>query len=657
MLWPGCCWNTSGRPSAHPPRPRTAVNYLDLSKLGEEGETPASDEIWLAVDEDEGEVDKRFLSSCSSGTQSITSSIVVETDKHSATANVLMDDTEHENLVASKLHGVIAEELLPIQDTLHVTEKNMKDLTDKFFKMETVLDEMLVSIGQLQQKSASLQGSKDDERLEDIMTKIEMLSQQMVSVDNIKQLRKDNDHLREDLDSYRGREKRYLERIEAMEAKVQQLQSVPANSRVSTSRSESGESVSSREFPPIASSSVPNRTKRSAASKEDLVVEETIEPLSTTNLASNKDSSSRLPKRTRKVLHKRGIGNNASRPEKIQLSQDCLQTEMQIARSDNIILRQDLQIFRERESQLMRRNRELEETLLKPKFKDQSKSSPIDANAEKHVVALKNAASSTSLIEMVDSSTLTSAQQEPLISSAPQPNSNKNDDDLPNLDAKKESIDSCLGDKNEPSEELKASWEVTITSKDEMELQEKSPKKIKVTPKSTAKPPQADAPLPPPKPHPKPVKEVVIQEKVPKQKVKQPPRVEKKANKPRPAPKSIPAPSIQPPTPTQPLPQPAESSHTRINLLDARSDPIPKPAQFPVARPPRDYKPGKIPVKKRTSAADLIRQDNIFDGTDNDNNNQSNSKESSGEVIQMVIKEEVKEVGLEGGLQVFYKTS
>ena len=35
-----------------PPRdPHRAVNYLDLSRLGEEGETPASDEIWLAVED------------------------------------------------------------------------------------------------------------------------------------------------------------------------------------------------------------------------------------------------------------------------------------------------------------------------------------------------------------------------------------------------------------------------------------------------------------------------------------------------------------------------------------------------------------------------------------------------------------------------------
>ena len=40
-------------PDYLPPRdPHRSVNYLDLSRLGEEGETPASDEIWLAVEDD-----------------------------------------------------------------------------------------------------------------------------------------------------------------------------------------------------------------------------------------------------------------------------------------------------------------------------------------------------------------------------------------------------------------------------------------------------------------------------------------------------------------------------------------------------------------------------------------------------------------------------
>jgi len=59
--------------------PRRAVNYLDLSRLGEEGETPASDEIWLTVGA-AGEDDK-FLTS-DSDTYS------VATDKLSTAATI-----------------------------------------------------------------------------------------------------------------------------------------------------------------------------------------------------------------------------------------------------------------------------------------------------------------------------------------------------------------------------------------------------------------------------------------------------------------------------------------------------------------------------------------------------------------------------------------
>ena len=41
-----------------------AVTYLDLSKLGEEGETPASEEMWLTLDEEDPNA-KGFLSTSS----------------------------------------------------------------------------------------------------------------------------------------------------------------------------------------------------------------------------------------------------------------------------------------------------------------------------------------------------------------------------------------------------------------------------------------------------------------------------------------------------------------------------------------------------------------------------------------------------------------
>ena len=40
------------------------MTYLDLSKLGEEGETPVSEEMWLTVDEEDPDA-KGFLSTSS----------------------------------------------------------------------------------------------------------------------------------------------------------------------------------------------------------------------------------------------------------------------------------------------------------------------------------------------------------------------------------------------------------------------------------------------------------------------------------------------------------------------------------------------------------------------------------------------------------------
>ena len=40
------------------------MTYLDLSKLGEEGETPASEEMWLTLDEEDPNA-KGFLSTSS----------------------------------------------------------------------------------------------------------------------------------------------------------------------------------------------------------------------------------------------------------------------------------------------------------------------------------------------------------------------------------------------------------------------------------------------------------------------------------------------------------------------------------------------------------------------------------------------------------------
>ena len=53
------CWLMGAWPLAtNCLRSLTTVNYLDLSRLGNEGETPNSDEIWVTVEDD-----NKFLTS------------------------------------------------------------------------------------------------------------------------------------------------------------------------------------------------------------------------------------------------------------------------------------------------------------------------------------------------------------------------------------------------------------------------------------------------------------------------------------------------------------------------------------------------------------------------------------------------------------------
>ena len=190
-------------------RLRSGVNYLDLSRLGDEGETPASDEIWLAVDgsgcHSEGEdfdrddgLEDKFLTTDDTETYSIA------TDKLSTAAtlagygNVLNldligddDDDDRSNCgpllpnsggllgpadlsgsranllseqelalgcesfdaeaeATARLQGVLASELTPLHKSVKATGVSLENLTDKFANMETVLGSVSNTIDSLQ---------------------------------------------------------------------------------------------------------------------------------------------------------------------------------------------------------------------------------------------------------------------------------------------------------------------------------------------------------------------------------------------------------------------------------------------------------------------------------------------------------------------------
>ena len=817
-----------------PPDPRRTTNYLDLSKIGEEGETPASDEIWLAVEDGEEEIDKGFLTSSDEeedereiledggrrggggggggGVEVRSLPSTVETDKLSTAAtmaghvasrrngggggsggingggdggedrDLLLEDLDEEAVrneevyvgVTARLQGVLSEELLPIQDTLAVTEKSVVVLADKLQRMEGILQSLAEKVGGEGGGGASAtaatttattatfsrKGKKKIEEgksIEGILRRIEELSTELSSVTTAKKLQEDNDTLRTDLDRFRQREKHLLSRIEVMERAMITSKSqggAAAGSSSSSSRPSSRRSSidatatgppASQELPPIAK---PREKKGGgvpvAATREKIEVGRAIQMLAKEEAAAKRprlrrgslsDGSTASSDSSSKLGGTSGIPAAAN-----AISSDCLHTEIQIARSDNAILRQDLQVFRERESQLVKRNKELEDKLLlkrtssssskKGKVVESSKSAPeaqepppstanlvsedeksrrkaeLDINIDftlpgKAVIREKGAVAKESGGGAKEKEEKKAAVPPPRQKSDEKGDKHKA---TPDEKAKKEvpKIKKPLqqnGTKAKPKPKVaepppppppppaaeesspkqeppkvteedggdvktaifdSEEWRVTVSSTHELDISSESPKTVVVT---QSKP----APPPPPPEEPQIEEPEVVEEKAATPPPPPPPKPKAQVVQPKPKPKppkksSPPAAKVAGPPPPPPPPPPPKV------LDDPRSDPIPKPPQYPVARPPRDYKPGKalLQKKKRTSVEDIIRQDSV--GSDNKVPNglvprqkqeppavaaafdpgqqQRHSNSSSNNVIQMLVKEDVREVGL-----------
>lgn len=449
------------------PRLRSGVNYLDLSRLGDEGETPASDEIWLAVDgsgchsEDDPIEEDKFLTTDDTETYSIA------TDKLSTAATMagygnntgptLLQAPSSANLLSeqeladlggcesfdaeaeatARLQGVLASELIPLHTTVQSTDKNVVNLTSKFGNMENVLGTLCTTIERLQsQVPKNTDGSEDiqikkvtnagqrvvtppsrsspngggirgtDVRLLDqLVARIEHLSSDVANMDASRQLREDNLLLRKELQTYRERELAMMTRLESLEKRLNDFQVRPSSHHRRHQRSRRSSIASSRgtpELPPIETRS---RSVDSPKEKpEKAQQEEKLEPLSNANneeptrqstppkdktsldkivkqplLPKSKTTKNGVPKLPRRTSNSssnssQGSGNEEL-PENIKaikkrqpitpkLDNDYLQTEIQIQRSDNSILRQDLQVQKLREQQLYARNKELQEKLI-----------------------------------------------------------------------------------------------------------------------------------------------------------------------------------------------------------------------------------------------------------------------------------------------------
>jgi hypothetical protein len=211
----------------------------------------------------------------------------------------------------------------------------------------------------------------------------------------------------------------------------------------------------------------------------------------------------------------------------------------------------------------------------------------------------------------------------------------------------KSSSDSGSSQPSDDSEKLggkSETWRVTVSSNQDLTVDSSSPNTIVVKnfpqkedkgeSEENVKPPteveqkdiehvKSSSPPPPPPPIAKP-KARVVQPKVslPKDRKARAPKIAKKQSVVAAAATSSSS-QEAPPPPTAKLP-------------DARSDPIPKPTQYPSARPPRDYKPLRRSVAAANgSRAPAKREER-----------REVEEEGSSSVIQMLVKEEAKEVGL-----------
>ena len=388
-----------------PPDPRRSVNYLDLSRLGEEGETPASDEIWLAVGDGEGE--DKFLSSDDDDTNTYS----VATDKLSTAATMDGHVATEQPVVApqpvnllevvspdiagrssfdaevestARIQGVLADELMPIKSTLNLTGTNVIEVSGKIEQMEGMLTSLCSTVDKLSSRleradesttpkpdgaqdardgsSRSGLASADLGVLDQLVSRIEHLSTGVANIDATRQLREDNLLLRKDLQQYRDRELLLISRMEALEKKISDGKPKQTRS-LSRGRRSSSESSEAVELPPIAGERI-----KSAEKKVEKKSESETKPLTKAPLMS--------PTRTKKAVIRKtsSSSDELEKPKKLapvqakpltpRMEADSLQTEIQIARADNSILRQDIQVFRERENQLARRNMELEDKLI-----------------------------------------------------------------------------------------------------------------------------------------------------------------------------------------------------------------------------------------------------------------------------------------------------
>eukprot|EP00093_Oithona_nana_P006108 06108.XXX_302469_306397_1 [CDS] Oithona nana genome sequencing. len=468
----------------------------------------------------------------------------------------------------ARLQGVLASELVPLTTTVQSTEKNVLGLTNKFGSMETVITSLCNTINTLQNQIVPGQTPKDGDStdvlgvkkgevalLDQLVARIEHLSSDVANMDQARSLREDNLLLRKELQTYREREIQMMSRLEILEKRVTDFdydQPRTRSRRVRSRRSSVASSRGTPELPPI-------ETQRSKSVDPKAEHRSGVPKLRRPSNSSSGASGSESDTNNVKYLSKR-------QPITPKLNTDELQTEIQIVRSDNSILRNDIQVFRERERQLYSRNMTMQEQLvqaLSPRPGDSGTKKSTEDKSEapsKENIAVpkakkgskKSSSSGSESDKQKDSEAGPPIEEEKAVTintnGVPKTKNNTATKKAASSTAKKPGSNgsskkgSTKGSSSSSGEDGKEKlledeqWKVTISSKHELETHsDDNEKTVTVKPRAVEK-----------------AAEVAKEEA----------KVAKKAKK-----------------------------AAKIEKTKEKKDPIPKPSMYPAARPPRGYVP------------------------------------------------------------------
>ena len=485
---------------------------------------------------------------------------------------------EHCGGVADRLHIALNQHLCPIRGSLDATGRSLAGLNEQFAAMEATLSSLF-------SKARACEDADQHAGCEDkfggaIRAAEQLSAADAASREAVRGLRDDNAVLRRDLQLQRGRTQSMVARIEEMERAL-------ASRLVGGGGGGDGQSASSAAAAAVTDGAVLppiGQRKRDAAPDTVVALEDALEH---GDVGARDCQLDKFPANPGRLLSLR----NKNSEEPAEGDQfDELQSGIRAARLDNIILRQDLQSLHERESQLMRRNRDLEDKLLR---RNCGNAPGGPASAEK----APTPASRRAELDINIDFTMPGGGGMAVISERDPKQKQKAEKKVATVPPlEKTTNEASFGAED---------WKVTVSSKHKLDTLS-TPKTVVVSP-MTPPPPAAAAKLegkPPPEAASEtPGKAKAAEETWQKSRRQKDDtsktaaaRRERKPKKHRDVTTRRTA-YRAPPLPAAALP-PKRPGNDRFH------DVIPKPGQFPCARPPRGYTPPRCPP---TAARDLLK--------------------------------------------------